>query len=85
MNPLSQHPAPEARARQRYLLLNLARLGGLAGVMLGIAIARRIVPLPYPLGVVLAVAGLLAFFFLPPLLARRWKSAERRDEDQPPR
>lgn len=71
------HAAAEARAKQRYGIMNAARLGGLVLVMAGIAIARGVVPLPYLLGVVLAVGGLLAFFFVPPLLARRWKAADR--------
>jgi len=69
--------AQEARARQRYGIMNAVRIGGLALVLLGIAIAQGVVALPYPLGVVLAVAGLLGFFFAPPLLARRWKAADR--------
>lgn len=69
--------AAEARAKARYAVMNIARIGGLAMVILGIAIARGLVPLPYALGVVLAVLGLLEFFFLPTLLARRWKAAER--------
>lgn len=69
--------ADEARARQRYGIMNGLRIGGLALVMFGIAIARGVVALPYPLGVVLAVGGLIGFFFAPPLLARRWKAADR--------
>ncbi|MGY6551299.1 MAG: hypothetical protein ACXIT4_05315 [Erythrobacter sp.] len=73
--------AAEAQARHRYGIMNLARIGGLVLVLLGIAIAQGVVPLPYFLGVVLAVAGLAEFFFLPPMLARRWKAAERRETD----
>jgi hypothetical protein len=66
----------EARARQRFLVLNAARLGGLGLVLLGIVIARGALPLgvPWVVGVIIAVAGLLEFFFLPRLIARRWKS-----------
>lgn len=65
----------EARARQGYVLINLARFGGLALVMLGIAIARGIVgALPWWVGGAIAMAGLLQFYFLPRLIARRWKS-----------
>lgn len=67
----------EARARQRYGMMNAVRIGGLVLVLLGIAIAQGVVALPYPLGVVLAVGGLVGFFFAPPLLARRWKAADR--------
>jgi hypothetical protein len=73
--------AAERQARGRYAVLNLLRLIAIGLVLLGIAIARGVVPLPaqlpLPMGAVLAVAGLLGFFFLPPLLARRWKAADR--------
>lgn len=65
-----------ARARQRYLVLNAARLGGLALVLFGIVIARGVLPfdVPWVVGAVIAVVGLVEFFFLPRLIARRWKS-----------
>lgn len=66
----------EARAKQRYLILNAVRLGGLGLVLLGIALARGVLALgvPWLVGAVIAVIGLLEFFFLPRLIARRWKS-----------
>ncbi len=70
-------PPEEVRARQRYVILNVVRIGGLVMLLLGIAIARGVVDGPYALGVVLAVAGLLDFFFAPRLLARRWKAGDR--------
>jgi hypothetical protein len=65
----------EARARQRYLVLNAVRLSGLGLVLFGIVIARGVQPfdVPWVVGVIIAVAGLLEFFFLPRLMARRWK------------
>jgi hypothetical protein len=77
MNAHEDAAAAEARARQRYGLMNAARIGGLVLVLLGIAIARGVVALPYPFGVVLAVGGLFSFFFAPRMLARRWKAADR--------
>jgi hypothetical protein len=73
----SPHEAAEAQARQRYLILNFVRFSGIAQVMLGLAIARGLLPLPWAVGAVLAVAGLLEFFFLPPLIAKRWKAGDR--------
>ena len=71
-------PTPEeAIAAKRYTVMNLVRLGSIVGVVLGIAIAQGALELPYPLGVALAAAGLLAFFFGPPLLVRRWKASDR--------
>ena len=63
----------EALAAKRYFLLNAVRIGSLAAVILGIAAARNIVDLPYWLGVALAIGGLVAFYFGPRTLARRWK------------
>jgi hypothetical protein len=73
-----QPPTPEeAVAAKRYTVMNLVRLGSVVGVVLGIAIAQGALALPYALGVLLAAAGLLAFFFGPPWLARRWKASDR--------
>lgn len=63
-------------AKSRYMILSLIRIAALLAVILGIAIARQIVDAPYGLGVALAVGGLLAFYFGPRQLARRWKSPE---------
>lgn len=68
--------ADETRAERRFALMNLARLGGLGAVLLGIAITQALIPLPWVAGVALALAGLLEFFFGPPLLARRWKAQD---------
>ena len=64
----------DALARRRFMILNLARLGGLALVMLGIAVARGKLGLPEPIGWALAIAGLFGFFFLPPMLTKRWRN-----------
>lgn len=70
----------EALAAKRYYILYAVRFGSIAAVILGIAIARALVEAPYALGVVLAVGGMLAFFFGPPLLAKNWKAKDRERE-----
>ncbi|MEP5937097.1 MAG: hypothetical protein ABJ239_02115 [Erythrobacter sp.] len=67
---------PEALAKQRFMLLNLVRLMGLAAVLIGIAITQGAIDLPFAVGVVLAVFGLLEFFLMPNILAKNWKSDE---------
>ena len=67
----------EAIAARRYLIMGLVRICGLASVMLGIAIARAVIDAPYALGVVLAVGGLVGFFFGPIMLAKHWKAGDR--------
>ncbi|MFL0357412.1 hypothetical protein ACI5KX_13140 [Erythrobacter sp. GH1-10] len=64
----------ETLAQQRYLLMNGLRIGSLAAVLVGIAISRKVIDAPIAIAVVLAVGGLLGFFFGPRLLARKWKS-----------
>ncbi|MFL0670403.1 MAG: hypothetical protein ACJLS3_02900 [Erythrobacter sp.] len=73
----------DARARTRYTIMNIARLGGVAMVMFGIAIIQGVVDLPFALGVVLAVVGFADFFVLPLVLARSWKSQGASAKDEP--
>lgn len=74
----SSREAAEALARQRYIILNALRFSGIALVMLGIAIARGLIDLPWAAGAVIAVIGLLEFFFLPRFIARRWNTGDDR-------
>lgn len=67
----------EALVRRKFMLLNLVRLAALASVLIGIAISQDAIDLPQPLGIVLAIAGLIGFFFGPNLLARRWRSDDQ--------
>lgn len=68
--------AAEEQARARYTWLNLVRIGSIAAAIVGIAGAREALPLPYAVSVALAVVGILAFFFAPPLMVKRWKARE---------
>ncbi|MEO0699301.1 MAG: hypothetical protein AAFY81_06235 [Pseudomonadota bacterium] len=68
--------AAEERARARYTFLNMARIGGIAAAIAGIAGTRDVIPLPYAVSVALAVVGILAFFFAPPLMVKRWKARD---------
>lgn len=76
---LPPREAAEAQALRRYIIMNVARFGGLAILLLGVAITRNVLPvrLPWALGVGIAVLGLLEFFFLPPIIAKRWKAGDR--------
>ena len=67
----------ETLAKRRFLAMNAARMIAFGAVLLGIAGARGVAPLPYSISVILAVAGLVAFFFAPPLLARRFKRLDK--------
>jgi hypothetical protein len=83
MNSPSPREAADARARTRYTIMNIARLGGVALVMFGIAIIQGVVDLPFALGVVLAVVGFADFFVVPLVLARAWKTQDAAAKDQP--
>jgi len=67
----------EQLARQRFMVLNLVRIMGLALVVAGIAIAEGAIDLPAPVGWVLALVGVVDFFFAPRILSRGWKSSDR--------
>lgn len=73
----------ETQARARYMVLNAARVGGIAVVIAGLAGVREVLPLPYALSVVLVLGGIGAFFFGPPLMVKRWKKRDRSASDRP--
>ena len=74
---MSGTPEEEALAARRYMMLGLLRLGAIVGLLVGLMIARTVIDAPYWLGVAMAVAGLVAFFFAPPVIAKRWKAGDR--------
>lgn len=81
---LSPRETAEKTARNRFMIMNVARIGGLAMLMVGVAITRFV---PYSsvewiVGAALAVMGLLEFFFLPAIIAKRWKAGDRAKDDR---
>lgn len=72
----SDREAAEARARAGFFVLNALRFSGIGLVMLGIAITTQAIDLPWAVGAVIAVVGLLEFFFLPRIVARAWKAED---------
>ena len=73
----SDRDLAEARARNGFIIINLVRFSGVALVMLGFAIVRGVIDLPYAAGAVIAVAGFFEVFFLPRFIARRWNAGDR--------
>lgn len=73
----SDRDLAEARARNGFITINLVRFSGVALVMLGFAIVRGVIDLPYAVGAVIAVAGFFEVFFLPRFIARRWNAGDR--------
>jgi hypothetical protein len=72
----SDREAAEARAQQRFIILNALRFSGIALIMFGFAIVRGVIGLPWAVGAVLTVVGMLEFFFLPRFIARRWNAGD---------
>lgn len=61
-------------ARNRFWVLNLVRLLGLAMVLMGIAVEYGKLDMPKPAGYILVVLGLFEFFFMPNIVAKRWRT-----------
>lgn len=75
--PTDPESKEQELAQYRYGLLHIVRLFALGFVIMGFAIANEVLPAPYWLSWVFAVGGLVAFFFAPPLLSKRWKAQDR--------
>lgn len=64
----------EARARNRFIVIQIVRLTGLGLFLFGLlAIAGR-VELPAVAGYGLAVVGMVEMLIVPLILSRKWKS-----------
>ena len=61
-------------ARNRLMVLNLVRLGGLALILVGIAVHYGKIAAPEVVAYVLVILGFAEFFFLPNILARNWRT-----------
>lgn len=72
----SKREIAEARARTGFIIITMMRFGGVAMVMLGFAIVRRAIDLPYAVGAIIAVLGFIEIFFLPRFIARRFKAGD---------
>lgn len=70
----SKRELADERARTGFIIITMVRFGGVALVMLGFAIVRGIIDLPYAVGAVFAVIGFFEIFFLPRFIARRWNA-----------
>jgi hypothetical protein len=64
-------------ARNRFFALNAIRLGGLAVILVAIAIHYGKIEVPQVLAYILAPIGLFEFFFLPNIVARKWRTPDR--------
>lgn len=67
-------PKPDP-AQARFMVLTMVRLMAAVQVVLGVVIIGGKLGLPYVVGAALVLTGVLEFFLVPRLLARRWKSS----------
>lgn len=63
----------EKIARNRFLLLGAIRFGGVALVLLGIAIHYGKVAMPQAAAWFCVIMGFIEFFFMPKLLKAHWR------------
>lgn len=61
-------------AQSRYFAMVAVRFAGVALILLGILVVRRVLELPDAAGYLLLILGLAGFFVMPTVLARRWRS-----------
>jgi hypothetical protein len=64
----------DTTARNRFLVINLLRLGGAAMVLIGLLMTADRIGGGAVLGYVLLVLGLLDMFAVPQVLSRRWRT-----------
>ena len=77
MSPNPPPPIDEATWRNRFILINLTRIGGTVIVLIGLAIWHSDWLRPggwMELGLGLALIGLAISFAGPQMLARRWRT-----------
>ena len=67
----------EDLAKQRFFLLSAIRLLSIAIIVVGLLALTGKIAMPRAAGAAFAVFGLLEFLFLPPFLARKWKTPDK--------
>ena len=76
---LSPRETAEKAARTRFIVMNIIRVMDIAMLLVGIAITRfaPFKSVEWIFGAVLALMGVLEFFFLPAVIAKRFKALDR--------
>ncbi len=71
---MNHDPSNDDVARNRWIILGLSRLAGVAMVITGLLVTQRAILWPIELGYALVVIGIVDVFVVPQVLARRWRS-----------
>ena len=80
---MSRSTTDEATWRQRFMVINAMRIGGVLMVLFGIAILNGLLGLPPIVAYVLIGLGLVETFVTPQILSRIWSSRERGENSMP--
>jgi hypothetical protein len=67
-------PVDDETARRRWTVIQTVRFAGVALVLVGILIRYAVIPAPLAVGIALIILGLAGTFFMPVMLARRWRT-----------
>jgi hypothetical protein len=67
-------PEDQDKARNRFMVINLMRIGGVAMILFGIAVLQGVFALPEWIAYIVIVLGLAETFVMPQVLARAWSS-----------
>lgn len=67
-------PVSDEVARNRWLVINVLRLGGVAMVIAGMLGTRQVIEMPLIAAYALIGIGLIDIFLVPLLLARKWRT-----------
>jgi hypothetical protein len=68
---------PDEVARNRWMVIQAARIGGVAMVVAGLAALGGAIALPDSAAYALLAFGLADVFLVPTFLARKWSSREK--------
>jgi hypothetical protein len=69
-----ENEAAEAEARNRWMVIQAARVGGVVMVVIGLLALRDRIALPPIAGYLLLAVGLADIFLVPQFLARKWRT-----------
>ena len=69
-----QQPVSDEVARNRWLVINMLRLGGVAMVVAGMLGTRQVIAIPMIAAYALIAIGLFDIFLVPLFLARKWRT-----------
>ncbi|MFM6951369.1 MAG: hypothetical protein ACKOW1_10150 [Novosphingobium sp.] len=64
----------DTRARNRFIVIQLVRISGVAMVLVGLLVMNGRIDWPREVGFALAAVGLFEAMIAPILLARKWKT-----------